>query len=119
RQSREYLRLMRENVLSLRAMGGDPVSEEYLKAELYRRDEVLRDIPDAPLFFGRLDYAAGSVWSEEAESGEAGGQAETAPGQRGGDRFHIGRRHVHDPDGHPVVIDWRAPVSRAFYRASR
>ena len=59
RQSREYLRLMRENVLALRAMGGDPVSEEYLKADLYRRAEVLRDIPDAPLFFGRLDYARG------------------------------------------------------------
>jgi hypothetical protein len=72
RQSREYLRLMRENVLALRAMGGDPVSEEYLKADLYRRAEVLRDIPDAPLFFGRLDYAAGSVWSEEGEEGEPG-----------------------------------------------
>jgi DNA helicase IV len=119
RQSREYLRLMRENVLALRAMGGDPVSEEYLKADLYRRAEVLRDIPDAPLFFGRLDYAAGSVWFEEGEDGEAGGRAETAPGQRSSDRFHIGRRHVHDPDGHPVVIDWRAPVSRAFYRASQ
>ena len=35
------------------------------------------------------------------------------------DGFHIGRRHVHDPDGHPVVIDWRAPVSRPFYRASQ
>src|SRR5262245_60754230 len=119
RQSREYLRLMRENVLSLRAMGGDRVSEEYLKADLYRRAEVLRDIPDAPLFFGRLDYAAGSVWSEEGEGGEAGGQVETAPGQPSSDRFHIGRRHVHDPDGHPVVIDWRAPVSRAFHRASQ
>src|SRR5215831_2979751 len=92
RQSREYLRLMRENVLSLRAMGGDPVSEEYLKADLYRRAEVLRDIPDAPLFFGRLDYAAGSVWSEEGESGTYG------------ERFHIGRRHVHDRGGHPIVI---------------
>jgi DNA helicase IV len=119
RQSREYLRLMRENVLALRAMGGDPVSEEYLKADLYRRAEVLRDIPDAPLFFGRLDYAAGSVWSEQEREQEPGGPAETAPGQPGGDRFHIGRRHVHDPDGHPVVIDWRAPVSRAFYRASQ
>src|SRR5215469_618505 len=35
-----------------------------------------------------------------------------------GDRVHIGRRHIHDRDGHPVVIDWRAPVSRPFYRAS-
>ena len=57
RRSREFLRLMREDVLSLEAMGGDPVSEEYLKADLYHRAEALKDIPDAPLFFGRLDYA--------------------------------------------------------------
>jgi DNA helicase IV len=25
---------------------------------------------------------------------------------------------VHDPDGTPVVLDWRAPVSRPFYRTS-
>jgi DNA helicase IV len=106
RESREYLRLMREDVLALPALGGDRVSIEYLKADLYHRAEALRDIPDAPLFFGRLDYAPGSVWSEEGEAGA------------GGARFHIGRRHVHDPAGHPIVIDWRAPVSRAFYRAS-
>src|SRR6202044_2906892 len=103
RSSREFLRLMRENVLSLRALGGDPVSEEYLKADLHRRAEAMIDLPDTPLFFGLLDYA---VWPDDA--GEAGPGAE----------FHIGRRHVHDPDGHPVVIDWRAPVSRPFYRAS-
>src|SRR5215469_4216192 len=107
RESREYLRLMREDVLSLPALGGDRVSIEYLKADLYHRAEALRDIPDAPLFFGRLDYAPGSVWSDEAEAGTDGV------------RFHIGRRHVHDPAGHPIVIDWRAPVSRAFYRASQ
>ena len=28
-----------------------------------------------------------------------------------GERFYIGRRHVHDDDGDPVVIDWRADVS--------
>ena len=50
---------MRTDVLSLRAMGGDPVSEEYLKADLYRRAEALRDLPDTPLFFGRLDYRPG------------------------------------------------------------
>ena len=102
-RSREFLRLMREDVLSLRALGGDPVSEEYLKADLHRRAESLSDMPDTPLFFGRLDYAA---WAGDAEDGIAG------------HRFHVGRRHVHDPDGHPVVIDWRAPVSRPFYRAS-
>jgi DNA helicase IV len=103
RSSREFLRLMRENVLSLRALGGDRVSEEYLKADLHRRAEALIDLPDTPLFFGLLDYA---VWPDDA--GEAGPGAE----------FHIGRRHVHDQDGRPVVIDWRAPVSRPFYRAS-
>src|SRR5690348_2624206 len=107
RQSREYLRLMREDVLSLPAMGADRVSIEYLKADLYHRAEALRDIPDAPLFFGRLDYAAGSEWSEGGDPGADG------------ERFHVGRRHVHDRDGHPIVIDWRAPVSRAFYRASQ
>src|SRR5690349_19972768 len=36
-----------------------------------------------------------------------------------GERFYIGRRHVHDKDGDPMVVDWRAPVSQPFYRASR
>jgi DNA helicase IV len=110
--ARKFLRLMRENVLSLRALGGDPVSEEYLKADLYRRAEALHDLPDTPLFFGRLDYSADAAWPA-ADAGRA--DVGTAlPGEQ----FHIGRRHVHDPDGHPVVIDWRAPVSRPFYRAS-
>src|SRR5262245_8439149 len=103
RRSREFLRLMREDVLSLRAMGGDPVSEEYLKAELYHRAEALKDIPDTPLFFGRLDYAGHSGTGDDGVAGHS---------------FHIGRRHVHAPDGTPAVIDWRAPVSRPFYRAS-
>jgi len=148
---------MRENVLSLRAMAGDRVSEQYLKADLYRRAQALTDLPDTPLFFGRLDYAAapglppgtgGPRAGEEALSADAlappGGQeppadaaalpsgqgpsahAAAPPAEAGefraeavaGEQFHIGRRHVHDPDGRPVVIDWRAPVSRPFYRAS-
>ncbi|HXW86906.1 MAG TPA: ATP-binding domain-containing protein [Streptosporangiaceae bacterium] len=108
RNSREFLRLMRDDVLSLRALGGDPVSEEYLKAHLYRRAEALADLPDTPLFFGRLDYAG---LPDDADAvGDPDGVA--------GERFHIGRRHVHDSEGWPVVIDWRAPVSRPFYRAS-
>jgi hypothetical protein len=107
RRSREFLHLMREDVLSLKAMGADPVSEEFLKADLYHRAESLKDIPDAPLFFGRLDYA-----SPPPDSGET--DEESLAGQD----FHIGRRHVHAPDGTPAVIDWRAPVSRPFYRAS-
>ena len=123
RRSRDYLRLMREDVLSLKAMAGDRVSQEYLKAELYHRAEALKDIPDTPLFFGRLDYAGPKTQPES-------GKPETAPSGTGksetgisdddvaGHSFHIGRRHVHAPDGTPAVIDWRAPVSRPFYRAS-
>jgi len=114
--SREFLRLMREDVLALPALAGDRVSEEYLKADLYRRAQSLRDLPDTPLFFGRLDYAPGQAGlATVAEQGDGAG--ETAQGRA--ERFHVGRRHVHDPQGHPVVIDWRAPVSRPFYRASQ
>ena len=129
--SREFLRLMRENVLSLRAMGGDRVSEEYLKADLYHRAEALIDLPDTPLFFGRLDYAAAGRLPAGADGsgadpperrpdtgGARGDAREFRPEAVAGERLHIGRRHVHDPDGRPVVIDWRAPVSRPFYRAS-
>ena len=106
RSSREYLHLMREHVLSLTPMAADRVSLEYLKADLYHRAEALKDIPDAPLFFGRLDYAGQADPDADADDSVAGHS------------FHIGRRHVHAPDGTPAVIDWRAPVSRPFYRAS-
>jgi hypothetical protein len=104
---------MREDVLSLNPMAGDPVSLEYLKAELYHRAEALKDLPDTPLFFGRLDYADPKTKPETGYS-ETGISDDGVDGQS----FHIGRRHVHDPDGTPTVIDWRAPVSRPFYRAS-
>ena len=125
RRSRDYLHLMREDVLSLKAMAGDRVSQEYLKAELYHRAEALKDIPDTPLFFGRLDYAPQSE-TGQSETGQSGtGQSKTGYSETGisddgvaGHSFHIGRRHVHAPDGTPAVIDWRAPVSRPFYRAS-
>src|SRR3984957_10540765 len=98
-RSREFLHLMRENALELakNPMAGDRVSLEYLKADLYRRAEALKDLPDAPLFFGRLDY------SELARQDEDFAGAD----------FHIGRRHVHDPDGTPVVLDWRLAEPRA------
>jgi DNA helicase IV len=32
--------------------------------------------------------------------------------------FHIGRLSVSDADGDPLVVDWRAPVAEAFYRAT-
>ena len=35
-----------------------------------------------------------------------------------GDTWYVGRRHVEDERGDPVVVDWRAPVSTPFYRAT-
>jgi len=98
--SRAALRVMREDTLALRAQGGNAVSTEILNAALRARAEALVDRADVPLFFGRLDYA-------EAETGDYRGE-----------RFYVGRRHVHDAHGDPMVVDWRAPVSLAFYRAS-
>jgi DNA helicase IV len=94
--SRRALAAMRADVLALEPMGADRVHTEIIRRDLARRAEALRDFPDTPLFFGRLDRA-----SDDAE------------------RLHIGRRHVHDAAGHPMVIDWRAPLARAFYKASR
>jgi DNA helicase IV len=110
KRSREYLHLMRENVLSLaeNPMAGDPVSLEYLKADLYLRAEALKDLPDSPLFFGRLEFSELALADEDFAGAGPFEQA-----------LHIGRRHVHDLDGTPVVLDWRAPVSRPFYRASQ
>jgi DNA helicase IV len=89
---------MRERTLSLEIQGGDRVSTEYLAATLYRRAQSLIDDPSSSLFFGRID-----MQSPDGDS----------------ERWYIGRRHVADAEGEPVVIDWRADVSRAFYRASR
>src|ERR1700751_526792 len=79
--SREFLRLMREDVLSLPAMAGNQVSQEYLKAALYWRAQSLKDLPDAPLFFGRVDYAPGQTGPERSPRSEA---------DPGAELFHIG-----------------------------
>src|SRR6516225_11088193 len=76
--SREYLRLMRENVLAINPMAADRVSLEYLKADLYRRAESLKDLPDAPLFFGRLDYRE-EPWDGSPGSEPAGGSGGSPP----------------------------------------
>src|SRR4051812_30087382 len=35
-----------------------------------------------------------------------------------GDRWYVGRRHIEDGEGVPVVVDWRAQVATPFYRAT-
>nr|BFF22195.1 hypothetical protein GCM10025732_01600 [Glycomyces mayteni] len=55
----------------------------------------LADLTDRgiALFFGR-------IWMDDGED------------------FHIGRRHIRDERNDPIVLDWRAPLSEQYYRAS-
>ncbi|PRY61190.1 HelD family protein [Glycomyces artemisiae] len=55
----------------------------------------LADLTDRgiALFFGR-------IWMDDGED------------------FHIGRRHILDGNRDPLVLDWRAPLSEQYYRAS-
>ncbi|WP_374927871.1 HelD family protein [Kytococcus sedentarius] len=94
---------MRERTLALDAQGADAQTAEYLKATLHHRALSLTDDGHSALFFGRLDLAEGHG------TGSAGGAVES---------WHLGRRHITDAGGNPLVIDWRAPVATAFYRAS-
>ncbi|MYW19434.1 AAA family ATPase [Streptomyces sp. SID2955] len=73
---------------------------EVLGRRLRSQAKAMRELPPGPLFFGRLDFAA--------DDPEHGGQS-----------YHVGRlRITEDPTAPPLVVDWRAPVSRAFYQAS-
>ena len=96
-ESRTALRRMREHAEALYHTGdrvaGDAYTAEQLGRHMARRVAELADDPTTPLFFGRLEFADD-------------------------ERHHIGRRHVTDDAGEPMVLDWRAPLSRAFYRAS-
>ncbi|MBB1256551.1 AAA family ATPase [Streptomyces sp. OF3] len=94
------------------------VSAEVIRADVERRIKALADLADAPLFFGRLDYALGHGPGAHPSDPEENTHHDRH-GVRLDHRFYIGRRHVHDKDGDPMVVDWRAPVSQPFYRASR
>jgi hypothetical protein len=96
--ARRCLAAMRRRARSLRAAGGDEFADESLEWLLRRRIASLADDGRTGLFFGRLDY-------------DATGDPPDA-------RFYVGRRHVSDEEGDPVVIDWRAELAHPFYRAS-
>jgi DNA helicase IV len=115
---------MREDVeaLDISDVTGNWVNAKILAGEIEVRIKALADLAHTPLFFGRLDY--GHAPGSDLAEGASGGAAPSASnkgggGRREGESFYIGRRHVHDAEGDPMVIDWRAPVSQPFYRASR
>ncbi|MEW1838854.1 AAA family ATPase, partial [Nonomuraea angiospora] len=97
---RRMLEGARDNVIIGETVAGDRYSAERLGRHLKSLAKELSEEPEGPPFFGRLDFGAGSA-------------------EHRGRAYHIGRRHISgEHGGPPVVIDWRAPVSRAFYRAS-
>ena len=59
-----------------------------------RRRIAMLGASPRPLVFGRID--------EEGPDG---------------DRWYVGRRHVEDDGGDPVVVEWRTRVAEPFYRA--
>ncbi len=93
---------MRERAIYLKSLGyqGGNVTEGGVDPDIAAkwdfdkqvRIDALADRPTA-LCFGRLD-------------------------RRDDVRHYIGRRHVEDEDGEPLVTDWRAPVAASFYRAT-
>ncbi|WP_018347679.1 HelD family protein [Longispora albida] len=96
-RSRAALARMQQGTVALYSAGenvaGDAYTAETLGRSLRDRLKDLHVDPSTPLFFGRLDTPD--------------------------ERWHIGRRHVVEQAGaEPLVLDWRAPVSTAFYRAS-
>ncbi|MEI5099206.1 AAA family ATPase [Streptomyces sp. PmtG] len=91
-----------EHVLSGEHVAASGADAEVLGYQLRSKAKEMRELPEAPLYFGRLDFGP-----DAPEAGDHRGQ-----------RYHIGRlRITEDPAAPPLVVDWRAPVSRAFYQA--
>ena len=89
-------------VLDEEGVSGDGASAEALGRHLRSQAKELREEPHGPSFFGRLDFGAGP------QAGDHAGQ-----------RYYLGRRRLAEhPSAPPLVLDWRAPVSRAFYQAT-
>ncbi len=90
---------MREAADRIADYGVDALASESLGRLRADRLQQLSADGSAPPFFGRTDR-------------DPDGQ------HPAGEVFHIGRRHIRDTSGDPMVIDWRAPIARPFYRAS-
>ncbi|MFJ8658520.1 HelD family protein [Streptomyces sp. NPDC093795] len=82
-----------EQVVTGEDVAASGADAEALGRHLRSRAKEMREQPPGPLFFGRLDREDGQT-------------------------HHIGRRRIaEDPAAPPLVVDWRAPVSRAYYQA--
>ncbi|MET8132207.1 AAA family ATPase [Streptomyces sp. NPDC005251] len=92
-----------EQVVTGEDVSASGADAEVLGYQLRSQAKELRELPQGPLFFGRLDFQ----------------DAGAAAGDHAGQSYHIGRLRIREhPAAPPLVVDWRAPVSRAFYQAS-
>jgi DNA helicase IV len=96
RLAQEYLEAMRRRtagrIREEHVLAANEADAEAVKWQLQRRLASLEEDAGS-LCFGRIDESAGGRW-------------------------YIGRRHVEDGEGTPVVVDWRAAVATPFYRAT-
>ncbi|MFF3451010.1 HelD family protein [Streptomyces sp. NPDC002667] len=91
-----------EHVVTGEDVSASGADAEVLGYQLRSRAKEMRELPGGPLFFGRLDFQ----------------DAAAAAGDHAGQSYHIGRLRIREhPAAPPLVVDWRAPVSRAFYQA--
>ena len=77
------------------------------------------------LVFGRMDM---STSPDDAPDSEASGRASSSgstkgvggssPVTDGGRRHYVGRIGLQDAQHREVILDWRAPLARAFYQAT-
>jgi DNA helicase IV len=95
---RDEARSLRDSaaVANMRGAGDLVERDVVMGTALHRLDQLA--IGDQPLFFGRIDYAPDDLGRS--------------------DDYHVGRLAVSDEELNPLVIDWRAPVAEAFYRAT-
>ncbi|MEU4392324.1 AAA family ATPase [Kribbella sp. NPDC023855] len=92
----------RENVVVGELTWGDRYTAERLGYYLKSLARELGDDGAGPPFFGLIGYGA-----------------DESAGEHRNQTYYLGRRHISDAIGRPpLVIDWRAPVSTSFYRAS-
>ncbi|GGR09380.1 DNA helicase [Actinoplanes ianthinogenes] len=78
-------------------VAGDRYTAETLGRMLKSHVKELAEEPEGAPYFGRLTFTEGEHRDQ---------------------RYYIGRRRITEEQGPPLVIDWRAPVSSLFYRAS-